>query len=86
MDEDILEEEKDVFIYFSHLRDDQPPKLEWKFWLSIDDETPGAMAIAWDAIKDILIEYELTTTKVLAQDYVLSQLDEIERGKQITLY
>lgn len=57
----------------------------WKLHLAIYDADGDNVAKAWDALKDILINYRIAESKVIKPGISFSQ-DPIQYGKQITIY
>ncbi len=67
----------------------------WKFFVSVDDTVEANLARAWNIVVDILVEHQISQSKVIRGDIHLSEGDPAEgdmdlkfaeRGKQIVIY
>lgn len=83
---------KKVFIDFSYIGERFAPAAEhakqkggWKLHIAVDDRAPGNLVLAWNLIKDILIDYRLAQSKIIKPE-VSFMSDPLQCGKQITIY
>jgi hypothetical protein len=72
------------FFRFGYLESEVIKEVGWKVHISIDDSLQQNIALAWDALSDIIIENRLQV-KIIQPNQNLSN-DINQHGKQITIY